>query len=64
MGLDLTLDVYTSDPVERSVLTAGLEDAMNPVDWRYGFFLDLPYYFGARASYDAGTRDAHRQPFG
>ncbi len=52
MGLDLTLDVYTSDPVERSVLTAGLEDAMNPVDWRYGFFLDLPYYFGARASYE------------
>lgn len=44
--------IWSADPVERAALTALLEDRMEPVDWMTGMRLELPYYFGARASYE------------
>jgi hypothetical protein len=29
-----------------------VEDAMVPVDWRYGPLLELPHYFNSRASFE------------
>ena len=46
----LTLEVWTTDD-SRIDWVKLLEDAFNPVDWRFGFRLALPHYFGAFASY-------------
>lgn len=48
---DLTLEVWTNDPSARRLIVAGLESAFNPVDWMYGFQLELPFYFNERAVY-------------
>lgn len=50
--LDLSVELWATDPNERVGLVKMLEDAFNPVDWMYGFRLDLPHYYGARASYE------------
>lgn len=49
---DLLLDLWTTDPKERAFLTTMLEEALNPVDWMYGFRLILPFYHGATAVYE------------
>jgi hypothetical protein len=49
--LDMEVEVHSSDPVERKWLVAMLEDALDPVDWRSGALLELPHYFGQRATY-------------
>jgi len=51
-NLDLTLTTWASDIVEREVLVAMLEQALNPLDWRYGLLLELPFYFNQRATYE------------
>lgn len=53
--LDIFLDVWATDPAQRLSLTAMLEDALSPVDWRYGLLLELPHYFNERASYELLT---------
>lgn len=50
--LDITLSVWATDNTERSALVAMLEQALNPVDWQYGFTLELPFYFNQRATYE------------
>lgn len=50
--LDLTVELWTTDPNERVGLVKMVEDAFNPVDFMYGFRMDLPHYYGARASYE------------
>jgi len=50
--LDMTLSVWATDNTERSALVAMLEQALNPVDWRYGLLLELPFYFNQRATYE------------
>lgn len=49
--VQLAIELYTSSPEERSQCSMLLEDALNPVDWMYGFKLDLPHYFNQRAVY-------------
>lgn len=49
---DLQLQVWATNPVERFQLVAMLEDAFAPVDWRYGFVLECPWYFGRRVAYE------------
>lgn len=48
---DVSLEVWTNDPAERSACTMMLERAFLPHAWRYGFSLELPYYFQTRATY-------------
>lgn len=50
---EFRLQVWATDPVERMGLTALLEDALNPAEFMTGLRLELPYYFGTRATYEA-----------
>ena len=49
---ELTVDLWATDPKERSYLSAMIEEALNPVDWMYGFRLILPFYHGTTAVYE------------
>ncbi len=49
---NMLVDVWATDPKERSYLTAMVEEALNPVEWMYGFRLILPFYHGATAVYE------------
>lgn len=49
---ELTVDLWATDPKERSYLVAMIEEALNPVDWMYGFRLVLPFYHNATAVYE------------
>lgn len=57
--LDIMIIMWATDPIERSDIFQMVEDAMNPVDYMYGFKLELPFYFNARAQYElmSGTYD-------
>lgn len=48
---ELTLEVWANDPKERMQLMALMEDALNPVIYRYGFQLRLPFYFNEVATF-------------
>lgn len=49
---ELTVELWATDPKERSYLVAMIEEALNPVDWMYGMRLVLPFYHGATATYE------------
>jgi hypothetical protein len=49
----LMVEMWAQDPQQREILMALAEDAMNPVEWMYGFHLVLPHYHGVVASYAA-----------
>ncbi len=49
---DLMVEVWATDPKERSYLTAMVEEALNPVDWMYGMRLLLPFYHNTVATYE------------
>jgi hypothetical protein len=52
-NIDLTVDVWATDPKERVGLAMLLEDALNPItNWMYGFALELPHYHSARGVYE------------
>lgn len=55
LTVPLCIEIHTSSPEERSQIGMLLEDALNPVDWMYGFKLDLPHYFGQRVVYEPVT---------
>jgi hypothetical protein len=68
LQLNLTVEIWATDPEERSALVMNLERLLNPVDWMYGFRLELPYYFNQRAtfslldmSYDDSEENAMRR---
>jgi hypothetical protein len=48
---ELKVDIWTTDPAERSEFARLFEDQLNPCEWMYGFMLDLPHYYGARAKF-------------
>lgn len=48
---DVEVEVWGNDPNERAGLVFMCERAFNPVTWRYGFVMELPFYFNQRASY-------------
>lgn len=52
---ELSVEVWATDPKERSYLTAMVEEALNPVEWMYGMRLILPFYHGAVATYELLT---------
>jgi len=47
----IAIEAWCTDPIERDGFSAMLEDAFNPVIWKFGFLLDLPHYMGLRADY-------------
>lgn len=49
---EITVELWATDPKERSYLVAMIEEALNPVDWMYGMRLHLPFYHGATATYE------------
>jgi hypothetical protein len=52
---ELTLELWATDPKERSYLVAMIEEALNPVDWMYGMRLLLPFYHSTTATYELNT---------
>lgn len=50
--VDLTIEIYCTDPEERIGISLMMENAFCPVDWMYGFQLELPHYFNVRAKYE------------
>lgn len=48
---NLAVEVWATDPEERTALIQMLESAFNPVYWRFGFVLELPHYFNVRATF-------------
>jgi hypothetical protein len=48
---DFLVTVWSTDPMQRLGLCIAIEDAADPVEWMSGFRLELPYYFGARATF-------------
>lgn len=51
----LALEIHCSSPAERVSVQMMLEDALNPVDWMFGFKLDLPHYYNQRAVFEPMT---------
>lgn len=52
LAIDVKCEIWANDPNERAQLIAMLEAAFNPVDWMYGFRLELPHYFNQRATFE------------
>jgi hypothetical protein len=52
MTIDVQLGIWATDTKERMWLVAMLEDKLSPTDFMYGLRLELPHYFGARATYE------------
>jgi len=52
---DMMIDILSTNPEERICFGMQMEDALNPVDWMYGFQLELPHYFNARGTYRVVT---------
>lgn len=50
--LEVKVEIWANDPTARREIVAGMESAFNPVDWMYGFMLDLPFYYGERAVFE------------
>ncbi len=48
----LGVEMHCSSPEERIAVSMMLEDALNPVDWMYGFRLLLPHYYNQIAVFE------------
>lgn len=48
----VTLELWCNTPQERMQLCAMMEQALSPVLYRYGFTLQLPFYFGQNATFE------------
>jgi len=51
LKVDLQVHVWTNEIEHREGVLMMLEDAMNPVEWMSGFFLEMPHYHNLRASF-------------
>jgi len=52
MILDLSIELWTTDPTERAELVAAIEQGLNPLDTQYGLTLELPWFYNLRAVYE------------
>lgn len=55
VAVRLACEVHCSSTDERVAVAMMLEDALNPVDFMYGFMLDLPHYYNQRAVFEPVT---------
>lgn len=51
------VEAYCVSPGDRLGIAMLMEEALNPVDFMYGFWLDLPHYFGQRAMFSLEAVD-------
>lgn len=51
MTIDIKCEIWANDPEDRQSLMLMLEEGFQPVDWMYGFRLELPHYFHQRATF-------------
>lgn len=52
LSVDVKVELWATDPEQRQAIIQALEDAFEPVDWMGGFRLELPHYYGQRATFD------------
>lgn len=52
LEVEMKGEIWCNDPEERKLLCWALEEAFEPVDWMYGFRLELPHYFNQRATFE------------
>lgn len=52
LAIDVKCEAWANEPYQRSILMKLLEDAFQPVDWMYGFRLELPHYYNQRATFE------------
>lgn len=52
LELDVTIDFWTTDRIERMSLMAMLEDALDPHEYMTGLRLELPHYHNVRATFE------------
>lgn len=50
--VQIVVDVFCTDPLQRVAIGKMLEDAFDPVEWMSGFRLELPHYHGVRATFE------------
>lgn len=50
--VDVVVEVWATDPIERRLLVMALEDAFNPFTGQYGFTLQLPHYHNVRSTFE------------
>lgn len=55
LKIDVLVMIYATDNKERANVFAMLEAALNPVDWMYGFRLEVPHYFSSRVTCEPGA---------
>jgi len=48
----MTLELWSTDPMERMALVAMLEDALDPLEYMTGLRLELPHYYNQHATYE------------
>lgn len=49
--LPLKVSIWATDKVERQHILREMENSFSPVEWMNGFWLRLPFYFNATATY-------------
>lgn len=49
LTMNMQVEVWSRDPIERMALVSMCEDAFDPVDYMTGFVLELPHYHNVRA---------------
>jgi hypothetical protein len=52
LTMDVMMDCFFTSPEERMIVNAQLEGFLNPENSIYGFWLELPFYFNARACFE------------
>ena len=57
LTMNMQVEIWSRDPVERMALVSMCEDAFDPVDYMTGFILELPHYHGVRATYECTDID-------
>ena len=50
--MDIIIEIYCTSTDQRHAISAMMELALNPTDFMYGFLLELPHYFNARAIFE------------
>lgn len=49
--VEIQIHVWTNEVEDRENAIMAIEDALAPVEWMSGFFLEMPHYHNLRASY-------------
>jgi hypothetical protein len=59
---EFLIEIHTSSAGERGSIAMLMEESLNPVDFMYGFYLELPHYFGQWAHFQLLASEAIDDP--